>query len=124
MSILNPTLTIELPLRLDEYGRWRVRNTRIPLETIIIAFQQGSTPEQIVHDFDVLQLAQVYQIVGYYLAHQDEVDAYIARHIQAEDTIFHDYMAKYPDTFMTGEAFLKKLADRNSGQNRDEILGR
>lgn len=110
MSILTPTLTLELPLRLDEYGRWRVSNTRIPLETVIIAFQQGSTPEQIVEDFDVLQLAQVYQILGYYLAYRDELDVHIARHIAEEEAMMREHIAKYPDTFMTGETFLNKVA--------------
>jgi hypothetical protein len=35
MSILSPSLTLALPLRLDETGRWRVGETRIPIETVI-----------------------------------------------------------------------------------------
>lgn len=123
MSILTPTLTLNLPLRLDETGRWRVANTRIPIETVIIAFQQGSSPEQIVEDFDVLQLAHVYQIVGYYLEHQAEVDDYITRFHAEGEALMHELIAKHPDNFMTGEMFLNKMAERKAKQTRDEILG-
>jgi uncharacterized protein (DUF433 family) len=110
-------------LRLDETGRWRVGETRIPIETVIIAFQQGSSPEQIVADFDVLNLAHVYQIVGYYLAHRDEWDAYIVRFNEENEALMRELIDKHPDRFMTGETFLKKLAERKAKQTSDEILG-
>jgi uncharacterized protein (DUF433 family) len=123
MSILTPTLTLNLPLRLDEAGRWRVGETRIPIETVIIAFQQGSSPQQIVADFDMLQLAHVYQIIGYYLEHQAEVDAYIAQFNAEGEAIMGELIDKHPDNFMTGETFLKKMAERIAKQTSDEILG-
>jgi uncharacterized protein (DUF433 family) len=123
MSILTPSLTLELPLRLDETGRWRVGETRIPIETVIIAFQQGSSPEQIVEDFDVLALAHVYQIVGYYLAHRAELDAYIVRFNEEGDALMHDMIEKHPNHFMTGDTFLEKMAERKAKQTSDEILG-
>lgn len=121
MSMLNPTIILELPLRLDENGRWRVGNTRIPIETVIIAFQQGSTPEQIVEDFDVLQLAQVYQIVGYYLAHQAELDAYIAQFLAEGEAIRHQMEALYPP--LSKEERIRRYEERTGKKIADEILG-
>jgi uncharacterized protein (DUF433 family) len=60
-------------------GVVRVSGTRIPLERVIRAFLDGATPEQIVQDFDVLAIEDVYAIVNYYLHHRKEVDAYLAK---------------------------------------------
>ena len=37
----------------------------------------GVTPEQLVQDFDVLTLKDVYAVINYYLHHRTEVDAYL-----------------------------------------------
>ncbi len=122
MSILTPTLTLNLPLRLDEAGRWRVGNTRIPIETVIIAFQQGSSPEQIVENFDVLQLAHVYQIVGYYLEHQAELDNYMTQYVAEGDAIRHQMEALYPP--ISKEERIRRYEERTGKKIADEILGR
>lgn len=66
-----------LPLREDEEGAIRVGNTRVTLDTLIAAFNSGYTPEEIVINFDTLNLADVYSIIGYYLRHKSEVDKYL-----------------------------------------------
>ena len=66
------------PLFESEDGVVRISGTRIPLERVIRAFLAGSTPEQMVQDFDVLAIEDVYAVVNYYLHHRSEVDAYLA----------------------------------------------
>ena len=66
------------PLRQSEDGVVRIADTRIPLERVVQAFLAGMTPEQIVHDFDVLRVEDVYAVINYYLHHRGEVDAYVA----------------------------------------------
>ena len=95
--------------------------TRIPIETVIIAFQQGSSPEQIVADFDVLQLAHVYQIVGYYLENQVELDAYIIRFNEEGEAIRHQMEALYPP--MSKEERIRRYEERTGKKIADEILG-
>jgi uncharacterized protein (DUF433 family) len=74
------------PLRVDDSGTIRVGETRITFDTIVRAFRDGATPEQIVNDFDSLTLEQVYLTVGYYLRHRSKLDAYLAeRGRQAEE---------------------------------------
>jgi len=75
------TLTIHPdapPLRVDETGTVRVGMTRVVLEAVVQAFRDGATPEQVVQDYDTLELADVYGAVAYYLRHREEVDAYLA----------------------------------------------
>ena len=47
------------------------------LDSVIYAWQSGESPEQIVDDFDVLSLADVYAVISYYLQHRADVDAYL-----------------------------------------------
>jgi uncharacterized protein (DUF433 family) len=75
------TLTIHAdlpPLRQADDGVVRVANTRIPLERVVHAFLDGQTPEQIIQNFDVLKLEDVYAVINYYLHHREEVDSYMA----------------------------------------------
>jgi uncharacterized protein (DUF433 family) len=67
------------PLDQTEDGVVRISGTRIPLERVLRAFSAGATPEQIVQDFDVLAIEDVYAVINYYLHHRDEVDAYLAK---------------------------------------------
>lgn len=78
-NIKNPTL------HEDETGAIRVSGTRVLLELVIHAFQDGATPEQIVKRYSSLALANVYLVIGYYLQNQSEINAYLeARERQAE----------------------------------------
>ena len=68
-----------VPLRTDEHGVMRVGKTRVPLDTVIFAFNQGSTPEEIVMSYPTLDLGDVYAVVNYYLHNRAEVDAYLSQ---------------------------------------------
>ena len=48
------------PLREDASGALRVGNSRVLLELVIRAFQDGATPESIVQRYSTLALADVY----------------------------------------------------------------
>jgi uncharacterized protein (DUF433 family) len=75
--MLETLTTIEVPLVHDEHGIIRVRGTRVLLELVIHAFWQGETPESIVDSYSTLKLGDVYAVIAYYLAHRDEIDAYV-----------------------------------------------
>jgi uncharacterized protein (DUF433 family) len=57
----------------------RVTGTRVPLSTVVTAFEQGSTPEEIAQDYSSLQLSQVYAVITYYLQNREEVCEYMAQ---------------------------------------------
>lgn len=74
------------PLREDADGALRVGNTRVLLELVIQAFQDGATPETIVQSYSTLSLSDVYAVIAYYLRHRVGVEAYLAqRDQQAEE---------------------------------------
>ena len=68
-----------VPLATDQDGVIRVSGTRVPLETVIGAFLDGATPEEIVLNYTTLPLADVYQVVAYYLRNKAKVDSYLER---------------------------------------------
>jgi hypothetical protein len=47
------------------------------LELVVQEFQDGATPETIVQQFPSLKLADVYAVIGYYLGHREEMEAYL-----------------------------------------------
>jgi len=68
-----------VPLRTDQHGVIRVGKTRVPLDTVVYAFNQGASPEEIVMSFPTLDLGDVYFVVNYYPHNRAEVDAYISK---------------------------------------------
>ncbi|WP_088890352.1 DUF433 domain-containing protein [Leptolyngbya ohadii] len=74
------SLTVVLesaPLETDAQGVVRVAKTRVTLDTVVTAFLEGCTPEEIGEQYPSLQLSDIYLVVGYYLKHRDEVHAYL-----------------------------------------------
>src|SRR6266478_6347357 len=60
-------------------GYW-VAGTRVSLDSVVLAFLDGLSPETIVTEcFPVLTLEQVYGAITYYLAHRGEVDAQLQK---------------------------------------------
>lgn len=51
--------------------------TRISLDSIVLAFLRGDSPETICQNFELLDLEGVYGAIAYYLANQAEVDSYL-----------------------------------------------
>lgn len=58
-------------------GAYRVKGTRVSLDSVVYAFQRGASPESIVSSFPSLTLEQVYGAITYYLAHEHEIDEYL-----------------------------------------------
>ena len=75
-----PDLEIEAlsyPLRQDTDGVIRVGPTRVTLDTVVAAFRQGATAEEIRLRYPAVELADVYEVIGYYLRHRAVVDGYL-----------------------------------------------
>lgn len=66
------------PIETDAHGVVRVAKTRITLDTVVTAFLEGCTPEEIGEQYPSLQLSDIYLVIGYYLRHRYEVHTYLA----------------------------------------------
>jgi uncharacterized protein (DUF433 family) len=69
----------------DEHGVMRVGTTRVMLDSVVAAFEQGHSPETIVQQYRALTLEEVYGAVTYYLGHRDEVLTYLQRQAEIWD---------------------------------------
>jgi uncharacterized protein (DUF433 family) len=65
------------PLATDSEGVVRVAGTRVPLEAVICSFVAGATAEEISQQFPSLGLADVYQVIAYYMRRPSEVEEYL-----------------------------------------------
>ena len=61
-------------------GHARVRNTRIPVWTIISLQQQGSDTPELLRNFPSLTLDDFSNVQAYYFSHREEIDRAIASH--------------------------------------------
>src|SRR5947209_5864625 len=95
MSI--PIQPVDVPLFDDGHGGLRVTGTRVLLERIIHAFDDGATPEGIVQSYDTLQVADVYAVLTWYLQHRAGVEDYLRRRAEEAESIRGTIEAKQPD---------------------------
>lgn len=68
--VMSMTLAITLepaPIETDAHGVVRVAKTRVTLNTVVTAFLDGCTPEEIGEQYPSLQLSDIYLVIGYYL---------------------------------------------------------
>ena len=99
------TLAIEneiTPLKMDKHGTIRVGNTRVTLDLVINAYNEGVMPPEIVKMYDVLDLADTYFTIGYYLRHKREIDEYIREGEENADRLGEELKTRY------GQAGLRK----------------
>ena len=77
---------LEYRLLINEAGVKHVRETRVSLDSVLVAFHDGATLEEIVQQYDAISLADVYALIGYYLENQPAIDSYLAaRRIRREE---------------------------------------
>ena len=84
------TLSIALeptPIETDAHGIVRVAKTRVTLDTVVTAFLEGCTPEEIGEQYPSLQLPDIYLVIGYYLRHRNEVHTYLVERQHQADLI-------------------------------------
>ena len=95
MSI--PLLAEAPPIR-EADGALRVGRTGVTLETVLWAYQEGTTPEGIVDQFPSLVLADVYDVIAYYLRHRNAVDEYLREREQSYRETNEQLEKEFPQT--------------------------
>lgn len=97
MSILTaiPPQT-NIPLHTNKDGVICIGGTRVTLDTVVDAFVMGATPEEIVAQYPVVNLADVYAVVGYYLNNQAEVMAYLQHREQTAQAVRLENQRRFP----------------------------
>lgn len=71
--------TNTVPLTMNDAGVLRVTGTRVSLDSVIYAFNEGATPEEIVQQYPTLDLKDVYAVSSHYLQNRDEIEKYLTQ---------------------------------------------
>lgn len=67
----------EKVLQQNEAGVWLIDGSRVSLDSVVFAFNEGASAEEIILRFPTLKLTQVYTVISYYLKNGEEVDEYL-----------------------------------------------
>jgi uncharacterized protein (DUF433 family) len=85
-----------VPLVSGADGVMRVGGTRVTLDTILAAFSKGATAEEIAQQYPSVSLADVYQVIAYFLRHTSEVETYLARRRKESQEVRRANEARWP----------------------------
>ncbi len=99
-------------IQTDAQGVMRAGNGGVALDGIVAAFEVGDSPESIRRQYPSLLLEEVYGAITYYLAHREEVTAYLKR----QDVVWESWRSKVeqnPDPLIER---LKAVRDDRSRQ--------
>jgi uncharacterized protein (DUF433 family) len=103
-------LDIASPIRRDNDGTLRVGNSRVLLDLVVAAFEEGDSAEQIALRYSALTLPDVYAAISYYLQHPDGVREYIAR----RNATAADIAAKIQREHPSGAEIRARLLERKA----------
>src|SRR5438105_958478 len=96
MTTLDALSAEPAPIRTDADGVARVGGTRVRLDTVITAFNNGCGAEEIVLKYPSLDLKDVYSVIAYYLWHRPDIDAYLRQRQQVAADTKRETEARFP----------------------------
>jgi uncharacterized protein (DUF433 family) len=87
----------KIPLTADKNGVLHIGQTRVTLDCIVGMFEAGASAEEIADEYDSVTLDQVYGVIFYYLRHQGEVKAHLAREEKESEEACERFEARFPN---------------------------
>lgn len=85
-----------VPLTRDASGRLMVMGTRVPLDTLVSAFERGDSPEAIHESYPTVPLGDIYAIFTYCVRHRDEVNLYLSERAEQRAEIRSEVETRFP----------------------------
>lgn len=86
----------------------RIGSSRVSLDSVIHAFKQGYSAEEIALDFDSLTLGEIYSAINYYLQNKEEVEKYLAERAEQNEQVRSEVETRFDPT-----AIREQLLARN-----------
>ena len=102
-----------IPLRADADDVIRIGQTRVTLQAVVADFHRGASPEEIVHHYPALKLADTYLVIGYYLRHQAEIERYLLEQRHLARQARSEYEAEHPDDPLRARLLARLRGRRN-----------
>jgi uncharacterized protein (DUF433 family) len=98
----------------ERSGGLYVAGTRVSLDSVVILFQEGASPEKIVQSFSTLKLSQVYGAIAYYLENEQAINEYIAEGEREFERSAVPLSQTNPDLYARLEAARRQLGSKRS----------
>lgn len=96
MMVMNtPAITETVPIVTDNDGVIRIAGTRVTLDTLVDAFQEGATAEKIAQQYPAVSLVDIYSLIGYYLRRRPEIETYLIQRRQAAERVRQENEARF-----------------------------
>jgi glycosyltransferase involved in cell wall biosynthesis len=67
----------------------------LPKGSLLAAYHNGSTPEEIAVQYSVLHLEEIYAAIAYYLNHRQEMDNYLEQRRQKSQQQRSEFVQQY-----------------------------
>ncbi|MBI4614465.1 MAG: DUF433 domain-containing protein [Planctomycetes bacterium] len=84
------------PLAVDDHGTIRIGGTRVTLDSVIAAFREGYSAEEISEQYPSLSLADVYGTIAYYLRRREPLDLYLREGLARQDEAYAEIDVRHP----------------------------
>lgn len=101
-----------VPLRAEPDGTLRVGDTRVLVDLVLRAFQDGATPEMIVQEYTTLSLSDVYAVIAHYLRHREEFDEYLKEGERKAEEARRESLRRHPELVGIRERLLARRRGR------------
>ncbi|MGH9949611.1 MAG: DUF433 domain-containing protein [Pyrinomonadaceae bacterium] len=94
--------TIKNIVRKDDSGILRVGKTRVSLDSVIYAFNEGATAEEIVFRYPSINLMEAYSAITYYLQNKAKLDVYIGKREKTREISRNEIEAEFSPVGIRG----------------------
>ncbi|MDJ0649515.1 MAG: DUF433 domain-containing protein [Xenococcaceae cyanobacterium MO_188.B19] len=97
------------PIELNADGVMLVGKTRVTLDTVVAAFEEGATAEEITYRYPSLKLADVYAVIAFYLNNQQEVAIYLQKRKQQAKEVRQKNESRFDSKAMRDRLLSRKI---------------
>jgi len=111
MTISELLIPTAPPLHEDSGGVLRVGLTRVSLDSVLAAYNDGAGADEINQRFPSLTLAEIHAALGFYHQNREDVDDYLEQAEAEEDRLQTEVEQRFPKD-ETRERILARRADR------------
>lgn len=98
----------------ERNGGLYVAGTRVSLDSVVIRFREGASPERIVQSFPTLKLSQVHGAIAYYLENEETINEYIAESQRELERSVPPLSRTNPELFARFEAARRQMGSKRA----------
>jgi len=104
------------PVFQTEHAGWRVRGTRVSLDSVIYAHREGLSPVEIAHEFTTLTPALVEEVLAYYGRNRDAFDANLVQQENRWEELRKQSQEQNPELYARLRTARATLANRKESE--------